>query len=212
MGGSTTSAVGIAHIGAGAFGVKNLKRPSTVAPNQPYPHNGIYKAALGLCAAAILFALIVFASGGNKRVFSETIHRTKADASNPFEWNQPLKIAGGENIRIQCKSTPWCYVSGELYGTSTHKLHKFGVQDGKSVFMSAVPAGEYTLKMNPQWPTKQPENMSFKIAIHQGVPRMLHLMLLILGIAIIPLFVAFHHYKFAAGRWSDSDYSPYSSE
>lgn len=195
-----------------AFGVQDLRRPFKVGPNQPYPHKGIYKMALAMWCAAMLIAMLVFACGGNKQVFSETFHRTKTDASKAVDWEQPLKIAGGKNIRIECKSTPWCYVAGEFYGTSTHKLHKFGVQDDKSVFMSSLPGGEYTLKLQPQWQANRPNNSSFKITIHQGVPRLLHLFLLVLGITIMPIMVAIHQFTFNVRRWSESDYSPYAVE
>ena len=56
------------------FAVSGLPRPSTVAPNQPYPHKWIYKYWLLFLAVAMLAGFVMLiASGSTREVFSQSI-------------------------------------------------------------------------------------------------------------------------------------------
>jgi len=94
-----------------------------------------------------------------------------------------------------------------------------GVDDGESwsegsqtpaTHISAMPAGQYTLRLEAQWEKfQQPASVS--VRIEQGVPRVLHLFLTLILISIIPFFVMLAHFSFEKRRWADSDYSPFGS-
>jgi hypothetical protein len=73
-----------------------------------------------------------------------------------------------------------------------------------------MPTGQYMLRIEAQWEKwQQPAQVS--IHIDQGVPRVLHLFLVMLFLSIIPVFVAISQFSFEKRRWADSDYSPFGS-
>ncbi|HYO62943.1 MAG TPA: DUF4178 domain-containing protein [Pyrinomonadaceae bacterium] len=54
------------------FGVKDLPRPHTVAPNQPFPHKKIYRYWLLLSFVLLLVGVAVMATSPRRRVFERT--------------------------------------------------------------------------------------------------------------------------------------------
>jgi hypothetical protein len=132
-----------------AFGVKELRHPQSVAPSQPYPHKGVYKLAGALFLAAILIALVVFASGSQKQIFSQQYQLKPNQAKELF--SKTLKVEGGKNLMVRCVAASWVYVSGEFYDEKSGRVRaSFGIPRGEAVFLSALPAGDYTLRMTVQ--------------------------------------------------------------
>ncbi|HEV8483226.1 MAG TPA: DUF4178 domain-containing protein [Blastocatellia bacterium] len=215
-----------------AFGIKGLPKPSKVAPNQLFPHKAVYKYWLFLFVATLVFGLFVMSTGSHQKIFENTyqFEPLKASDGSTTVFSEPFHVDGGKNLRIAARGTvdnSWLYVEGDLIDESTGLVQSFsmpveyyhGVEDGESwsegdqspdIFISALPPGNYTLRLEAQWEHWQ-QPVSMTLRIEQGVPRALHLLFALVMISIIPIFVAYRHYRFEVRRWADSDYSPFSS-
>jgi len=256
-----------------AFGVTGLRRPHTIAPNQPYPYKGVYKTAVGLLAAACLVAMIVFATGRRRQVFSQVFTPVRYQTQSFFS-AQPFTVKGHQNLLVTCRAPRWAYVSGEFYNEQSRKVvRSFGLPSGQSVYLSAMPAGKYTLRLKIEGERKPPASVTaaaarqraaiarqqvaqvrarqkaaarrktpagtrkavtpalskkavalalpkkkaavgttpVTVTVRQGVPHISHLFLLFAALAVIPIGMAIHQITFEGRRWSESDYSPYST-
>jgi len=215
-----------------AFGITGLPRTSKIAPNQLFPHKKIYKYWAMMLAASFLLGLIFIATGSRTKVFDQTFALEPVASSEGTQviFSEPFQLKGLQNIRVSARSNvdnSWLYVEGDLIDDATGDVQSFsmpveyyhGVDDGESwsegsqspsTHLSAMSAGQYMLRIEAQWEKwQQPAQVS--IRIDQGVPRVLHLFLVMLFLSIIPVFVAISQFSFEKRRWADSDYSPFGS-
>jgi hypothetical protein len=213
-----------------AFGISGLPRTSKIAPNQLFPHKKIYKYWGLMLAATLAFGLIVMITGPRTKVFDQTFALQPVANSEGTQviFSDPFQLKGRQNIRVTARSNvdnSWLYVEGDLINDATGEVQTFsipveyyhGVEDGESwsegsqspsTHLSALPAGQYMLRLEAQWEKwQQPATLS--VRIDQGVPRVLHLFLAMLFVSVIPALVAFRHFNFEKRRWEDSDYSPF---
>jgi len=212
------------------FGISGLPRTSKIAPNQVFPHKGIYKLWGIMLAAAFVLGVFFLSTGSYANVFDQTIALepvANAEGTQVF-FSEPFQMKGRRNIRVTARSAidnSWLYIEGDLIEDATGEVQSFsmpveyyhGVDSGESwsegsqspsTHLSAMPAGQYMLRLEAQWEKwQQPATVS--VRIDQGIPRILHLFLAMLFISIIPVFVLFRHFVFEKNRWADSDYSPY---
>jgi hypothetical protein len=202
------------------FSVKNLKRPTSVAPNQPYPYKHIYPIAVLLLAGALLAGGLVALTVGRKQVYSQ-IFALRPGSSVFF--SEPFDIEARRNIRITC-TTPerdsWVYVDGGFYNEKNGKVKEFtiGVPQNKAgpgrkrhKFLSSMPASKYTMRLNMKWQDSQTKSRTVKIEVYQGIPRLRYWLMLVGAILAVPLGVGVHHLSFESRRWQESDFSPFSS-
>ena len=213
-----------------AFGVKDLPRPSNIAPNQPYKHKWVYK-------YWILFIVILLAvgfgtmvlSGSTKEVFAQRVTLpplANADGTQVF-FSQPFELAGRRNIRIVGESpvqNTWVYLEGDLINEETGVVESFpieisyyqGVEDGESwseggqtdsAFTSAMPAGRYVLRLEGQWERWQGP-ATIQVKIEQNVTHGFNLLLALIVLSIGPIVMAFYHLSFEHRRWSESMFTP----
>lgn len=214
------------------FGVKGLPKPSTIAPNQPFPHKGIYKYWLVLLAITLFVGLIIMATGSRRQVFQQTFQvEPMAEAERPqVIFTEPIELRPRQNIRVSANSNvnnSWLYIDGDFISDETGMVQQFaipveyyhGVDGGESwsegdrtpyVYVSALPAGKYAMRLEVSWQDwKSPA--VFSITVAQGVPRFLYLLIALIGVSVIPVLVGLRHYTFEKRRWQDSDYSPFES-
>lgn len=215
-----------------SFGITGLPRTSKIAPNQVFPHKKIYKYWGLMLAATLAFGLIIMITGSRTTVFDQTFALQPVANSEGTQviFSDPFQLKGRQNIRVTARSNvdnSWLYVEGDLINDATGDVQTFsmpveyyhGVDDGESwsegsqspsTHLSALPAGQYMLRVEAQWEKwQQPATLS--VRIDQGVPRVLHLFLAMLFVSVIPALVAFRHFSFEKRRWADSDYSPFGS-
>lgn len=215
-----------------AFGMTGLPRTSKIAPNQLFPHKKVYKYWGLMLAATFLLGLIFIATGSRTKVFDQTFALQPVANAEGTQviFSEPFQLKGRQNIRVSARSNvdnSWLYIEGDLIDDATGEVQSFsmpveyyhGVDDGESwsegsqspsTHLSALPAGQYMLRLEAQWEKwQQPATVS--VRIDQGIPRVLHLFLAMLFVSIIPVFVAFQHFSFERRRWADSDYSPFGS-
>jgi hypothetical protein len=216
-----------------AFGISGLPRPSNIAPNQPFLHKKIYKYWVLLLALTFIFGLVVMATGARREVFRATysdLKPLKGPEDSEVRFSDPFELKGGQNIRITAEANvdnSWLSVDGDIIDQATGLGQAFSVpveyyygsESGESwsegskasnVYISALPAGTYTLAFEVHW-EKWQQPASVTIRVEQGVPRMSHLILALVVISIIPIAVGIYHFNFEKRRWTDSDHSPYSS-
>ena len=133
-----------------------------------------------------------------------------------------------QNIRIRCRAhtvdNSWAYVDGHLYNEETGVVVPFGVElsyyhgvaggeswsegsRSSSVFLSAVPAGTYSLRLSGQ--RSHRKTGSIAVEIHQGVPRWTSTALLLVAVLVIAGYGWSQHVMFEKNRWSESDFSAY---
>jgi uncharacterized protein DUF4178 len=215
-----------------AFGITGLPRTSKIAPNQLFPHKKVYKYWGLMLAATLALGLIIMITGPRTKVFDQTFALQPVANSEGTQviFSDPFQLKGRQNIRVSARSNvdnSWLYVEGDLINDATGDVQTFsmpveyyhGVEDGESwsegsqspsTHLSALPAGQYMLRLEAQWEKwQQPATLS--VRIDQGVPRFLHLFLAMLFVSVIPALVAFRHFNFEKRRWADSDYSPFGS-
>jgi DNA-directed RNA polymerase subunit RPC12/RpoP len=138
----------------------SLPRPTTVAPNQPWPHQKIYAYWGLLLVAAFFVGLVALAAAPRATVFTQNYTfqpnptptpgatPAPADADAGSEKTQvvftdPLPLKGRRNIRVTGRANVennWLYVEGDLINEETGLIQQFelpieyyyGVEDGES--------------------------------------------------------------------------------
>jgi hypothetical protein len=149
-------------------------------------------------------------------------------------FTDPINLEGGRNLRITARAlnvdNNWLYVAGDLVGEETDLVQQFdlpmeyyhGVEDGESwsegsseqaEYVPALPAGRYTMRLEAQWENwNKSSPPQFTVRVEQGVPRLLNLLLLLVGLSLIPILFAIRHFSFERKRWADSAFNPYASD
>ncbi len=204
-----------------AFGVKVRSPMFHVAPNQPYPHQGVYRRWMYLLLAALVAGLLVYLVSPNRKIYEETF--ALAATTNPEHRvfaAKPIQVRG-RNLRVvAATSSPlsWMYVDGDLYNTENGVVRDFtvpvetddaGLGRSRSKYLSALPSGSYTLHMDVKWHNMSVDSPRLTVQIYEGSPRFLYWFLLIVFLSIPAILTALHQFNFEKQRWSESDYSPY---
>jgi len=202
--------------------------PHVVGACEPchYPKlNKSWAAIIGI--ALLLIAIHVF-TAGQRQIFSQTVQFTPAqgvDATQTY-FSEPIEITSRRNIHVTATApldNAWLSLDGDFINEETGLVQTFdipleyyhGVEDGESwsegspegdVYLSALPAGKYTLRLEAQWYNwKQPQ--SAVVTVHQDVPRLLNPFLLLLVVSILPLAMLIAAAHFETCRWRESMYS-----
>jgi hypothetical protein len=211
-----------------AFGITGLPSTSKIAPNQPFPHTKIFKYWGLLLLATIALGIVFFAMGSRRLIFTQSYTLEPVDSAEKTQ-NQ-FELRANQNIKVTLSSpvdNTWVYVEGDLINEETGVVQNFsmpieyyhGVDGGESwsegtqtpeMHLSALPAGRYTLRLEVQWERFQ-QPIALSIKLEQGVPRILHMFLVMIFISVIPILVGFYYISFNKRRWEDSDYSPFQS-
>lgn len=152
-----------------------------------------------------------------------------AEAQEPVYFSGPIEIRNGRQNLAVTLSAPvnnaWIGLEGALVSETTGVAELFlvesswyhGVDGGESwsegaqaqtVFLSAVPAGTYVLRLAPQWEGKVPPVRAIEVRLHQGVMRWLYPGLALVAILIVPLLMVFRLMAFEGRRWQESMYAP----
>jgi len=208
------------------FGLKGLLRPSTVAPNQPYPHKWVYKYWGIFLVVAVLAGLVsVIASGSTRQVFSQNITLAalpNADGTQVY-FSEPFELAGRSNIRISGEApvdNSWIYLEGDLINDDTGVVQSFpieisyyyGVEDGESwtegtrndsAYTSSLPAGRYILRLEGQWERWQ-QPASLNVKIEQNVTNGFNFLVMLIALSLLPIIMLIYHISFERRRWSES--------
>ncbi len=207
------------------FGLaRPLPAPSTIGPNQPFPHTGIYRAAGWLCVAALLVGLVALVLSPRREVLRKTIvlDPPKGQRSQLVTLDQPLELRGGRNIRLTVTplaGSPWIYVNGSLervppapapgatqsHHLAEHRRFAFAAVNNQPawVYLTSVPTGAYTLHFDAAW--KDPGQAQMELRVEQGIPHPFKLLMTLLILGVVPLVTAIYQLIFESRRWRDSN-------
>lgn len=147
-------------------------------------------------------------------------------------FTEPLELKGRQNVHLSGRSNVdnnWLFVAGDLINEETGLVQQFelpmeyyaGVEDGESwtegdkekdVYLSALPDGKYTMRLEAQWDkSKPPPGGSFTVRLEQGVARGVNFLLALTALSILPVVVFFKQIAFELRRWRESSFNPYQS-
>ena len=91
-----------------------------------------------------------------------------------------------------------------------------GVEDGEAwsegsstttKYLSSLPAGTYTLRLEGQWEKWQEPSPALSVQIVQGVPRFTNLLIALIVVSLIPAYTLVRRVIFEGSRWKDSMYT-----
>jgi hypothetical protein len=215
-----------------AFNIKGLPKPTTVAPNQINPHKGMGKFWLLFMAILIFVAIVTTVIRSSHNVLSNNYQLQPLQSADGTQviFSDKFQLLGGRNIKVEGVSTvdnSWVYAEGDLINEDTGLVQSFsipieyyhGVEDGESwsegsqtkeVYLSSLPAGTYTLRIEASW-EKWQQPAAITISMEQGSIRGLNFILAFIALLILPIFGWLRRFSFERRRWADSDFSPYAS-
>ena len=207
-----------------AFGVKGLKRPTSVAPNQPFPHKNMYLAWVLMLAAAIVIGLFVYVSADRRQVFQQSYSLSREGLTGPsgvpspaqIEMPaEPIAIRGGDNLMVEFSNSlanRWAYLELDLVDQNNQKtVVTVPIQYEQTMgtkYVAALPQGSYALRLAFKWQNMASgETQNVSVRILEDVPRMRYWVALIVLLSILPIGVAISHGMFESQRWAESGVS-----
>ena len=150
------------------------------------------------------------------------------NALEPVFFTEPFEIEDGhKNFAVSLNApvdNSWIGVEGALVSETTGAAEVFEVassyyhgsdEDGpwtegsrtETVYLSAVPAGKYVLRIAPVWDGKLPPVPTFSVEVRTGITRWIYGLLVVVGIALFPLLAWLRALAFENRRWQESMYT-----
>jgi hypothetical protein len=209
------------------FGLtERLPVPTSIGPNQPFPHTGVYRAALALFALALVVGGLVWVVSPRRTVFEKLYTLPALPAgqrSYKILLDEPLELQAHRNVEVSLRptgSTAWVHVEGTLSPaapvlepgaaasprSTESRSFAFAARTGQErrVFLSTLPVGRYQLRFDLSW--QQPtQPAGAEVRLRQGVPHAAPLVVVILGLGAVPLLLALYQLWWESRRWRDSN-------
>jgi ribosomal protein S27AE len=214
-----------------AFGVKDLPRPSTVAPNQPNPYSlKIFRDFVIFVAVALILAIAFFALGERRVLLDRSfdLEPLAAGEQSKVFFTEPFTINAHHNLEVDASSNidnNWINVDADLINEQSSVTEQFevpveyyhGTDDGESwseganhkeIYLAAVPGGAYTMRIDVQWEGTQPPSSSLHIRLREGVPHFSHFGIVVALLLLFPFLALIQKGRFESRRWSDAMFNP----
>ena len=195
--------------------------------NQPAPGRGAKGmwAAATLMLLAVLFGFAVRASGGGATVDSARYtFNPLLPADSQVQVLGPFYLTGRvSNVEVDVHATlsnQWGYFdlaladsAGRTTEFGREVSYYFGVDEGErwtegsedgSVKIPSVPAGRYSLRIEPQGE----QYYEYEVRVRRDVPNGWMYLVAALLILIPPILATVRRATFEAARWAESDYAP----
>lgn len=211
-----------------AFGVSDLPKPWTIAPNQPF--TGSFYYTWGLIPLALLFVVAIFmiplgGFGATPLVQQMTLPPMINQTAPQTVFSQPFEIKANRNVRITASASvvnSWADLDVDLINEQNNDVESVDIpieyytgtdSDGswseggqvQDATLSALPGGSYTLRVEGTWQNWQ-QPLPVEVKIEQNVTRGVNFCLALVVLAIIPALALFRKYAFETHRWSESMY------
>jgi Domain of unknown function (DUF4178) len=191
------------------FKVNGLPRPTTIAPNQPFPYWSLYRYWAVLTGAAVVVFLFFLLAFPERKVYEQTIQLLRQPSQEVF--SDHFHLRGSSHVKITARADglePGGMITGELVNDNSARVAAFSLPlvagQGDNTSLSAPVEGTYSLKLDFYRPTNyQPETVVMQVRQGGGRPGYLFLTLLVLS--IIPGLVIVYQISFEARRWQDSN-------
>jgi uncharacterized Zn finger protein (UPF0148 family) len=218
-----------------AFGVADLPKPWSVAPNQPF--TGRFYYTWGLLPLLLLVAVAIFMipiAGLTNTVHSETVTLRPAAGTTSAPqvvFTAPFELKGNRNIRITASapvSNSAADLDIDLVNEQNSEIESVaipisyyqGVEDGESwtegsptndATISSLPGGKYMLRVEGSLENiSQP--LSVNLLVEQSVNRGVNFGCAFVVLLIVPVLGLFRKFTFESRRWKDSMFSTSSSD
>jgi hypothetical protein len=217
-----------------AFGVSDLPKPWSVAPNQPF--TGRFYYTWGLLPLLLLVVVAIFMipiAGITSTVLSEQLNLPPmANASAPqTAFSQPFEIKANRNIRISASapvSNSFAELDVDLVNDQSQEVESVNIpieyyfgsdSDGawtegskdQDATLSSLPAGKYTLRVEGAWQDWQ-QPMPVSLRVEQNVNRGVNFLCAFIVLLIVPVLGLFRKISFESRRWKDSMFSTSGSD
>ena len=217
-----------------AFGVSDLPKPWSVAPNQPF--TGRFYYTWGLLPLFLLVVVAIFMipiAGITNTVLSQEVSlppMTNATAAQTV-FSQPFDIKANRNIRISASapvSNSFAELDVDLVNDQSQEVESVNIpieyyfgsdSDGawtegskdQDATLSSLPAGKYTLRVEGTWQDWQ-QPMPVSLKVEQNVNRGVNFLCAFVVLLIVPVLGLFRKISFESRRWKDSMFSTSSSD
>ena len=212
-----------------AFGVSDLPKPYSIAPNQPFTGGFYIKWGFAMLALLIFVAIAMIPLSGfsSTPLNQQIILPPTANAQTAQTvFSQPFELKGNRNVRITANapvSNSWADLDVDLINEQNDEVESVnvpieyynGVEDGESwseggtsqdATLSSLPAGKYTLRVEGTWQNfGQPMPVSVKV--EQNINRGVNFCCAFFILAILPFLALFRKWAFESRRWKDSMFS-----
>jgi hypothetical protein len=212
-----------------AFGVLDLPKPWSVAPNQPFTGQFYYTwGALPLFLLIVVAIFMIPFSGMTATTLSQQINLPPmANATAPQTvFSQPFDVKANRNLRITASApvtNSFADLDVDLINEQSQEVESVsvpisyyqGVEDGESwteggqsqdATLSSLPAGKYTLRIEGTWQNWQ-QPMPVAVKVEQNVNRGVNFGCAFLLLLIVPLLGIIRKFSFESSRWKDSMFS-----
>jgi len=212
-----------------AFGVADLPKPFSVAPNQPSPDGFYIKYGfLMLGVLLIVAALMIPLSGFSSTPLNQPIvlppTATATTAQTAF--SQPFELKGNRNVRITASApvnNSFADLDIDLINEQNNEVESVNVpieyyqgsdSDGawteggqtQDATLSSLPAGKYTLRVEGTWQNFQ-QPMPVTVKVEQNINRGVNFCLAFGVLALLPILGLIRKWMFESKRWSESMFS-----
>jgi hypothetical protein len=211
-----------------AFGVSDLPKPWSVAPNQPFTGGFYIKWGFALLGLLCLAAIVLLPFSAKSTVLSQAITLPPAASATAPQtvFSQPFDLKANRNVRITASapvSNSWADLDVDLINDQSQEVESVnvpieyynGVEDGESwseggqtqdATLSSLPAGKYTLRVEgTRQDFQQP--LQVNVQVEQNVSRGVNFICAFLVLAILPVLGLIRKISFEKRRWSESMFS-----
>lgn len=209
-----------------AFGVSDLPKPWSVAPNQPFTGRFYYTwGALPLLLLLVVAALMIPLSGFTSTILSQQINLPPMANANAAQtvFSPPFVVKANRNIRITASApvnNSFADLDVDLINEQSQDVESVnvpieyyqGVEDGESwtegapsqdATLSSLPEGKYTLRVEGTWQNWQ-QAMPVTVKVEQNVTRGVNFLCAFIVLLIVPVVGLIRKWSFESSRWKDS--------
>ena len=217
-----------------AFGVSDLPKPWSVAPNQPF--TGRFYYTWGLLPLLLLVVVAIFMipiAGITSTVLSQEVSlppMTNAQAAQTA-FSQPFDIKANRNIQISAVApveNSFAELDVDLVNDQSQEVESVNIpieyyfgsdSDGawtegskdQYATLSSLPAGKYTLRVEGTWQDWQ-KPMPITLKVEQNVNRGVNFLCALIVLLIVPVLGLLRKFSFESRRWKDSMFSTSGSD
>jgi hypothetical protein len=216
-----------------AFGVSDLPKPWSIAPNQPFTGGFYIKYGLAMLGVLLLVAILMIPLSGfsSTPLNQQVLLLPTASATTPqTAFSQPFELRGNRNVRITASApvnNSFADLDIDLINEQNNEVESINVpieyytgsdSDGawseggqtQDATLSSLPAGKYTLRVEGTWQNFQ-QAMPVTVKVEQNINRGVNFCLAFGVLALFPILGLIRKWSFEAKRWSESMFAGSSS-
>ena len=218
-----------------AFSINKGTLPGRAGIGYTQPFNASFsdKALISLTTVMVLLTLVIQLIMNNaaedKIVFQAEYDRNQLTDQKVLVTSSFTLHSGPQSLEVLIYApltNDWFFsqftlvneTDGTEYNFTKEVEYYSGYEDGSSwsegsqtgeAFLSKIPAGRYHLNIYPEFSFS---NQTFSVVVRRDVPMYVNFFIACIGFLLFPLFYFIRRHYREQKRWSESDYSPYSSE